>query len=154
MLLEVLRCHGFDRQKLVDAGIVDENIQATEGALSFGEDAGYFLRFCYIALNGDGFATLLVDPLNYGIGAGLAACVGDDNGCAFFGKMLRNGSANSLGGSGDDRDLPVQFAHNTPSTANVSLLWMERPIRTIRKNAATAIAGIGERFREAAPGPA
>ena len=73
LFMEVLRRYLLDGTKVIDAGVVDEYV---DGAKSFDgliDERADCIGFCDVGLNGDGFATRLVDFRNDFLRFGFAA---------------------------------------------------------------------------------
>ena len=101
----------FERREFVDAGVVDEHVEAAVGFFGFGEEAGDVGLFGDVGLDGDGFAAVGGDFGDDFVGAGFAGGVVDDDGGAFGGERFGDGCADAFGGAGDDRDLIFEFGH-------------------------------------------
>jgi hypothetical protein len=99
----------FNRKKLIDAGIVHEDIEMPVGFFSFGEEAGNVGFLGDIRLDGDSLAALGGDLVDDLVRAGLAGGVVDDNRSALGRQMFRNGRADAFGCAGDYRDLAREF---------------------------------------------
>jgi len=100
-----------ERRKLVDARVVDKDVQAAEGFLGLGEEALHIGCLGHIPLHRDRFAALSHDLGNHTVGALFAGGVIHHDGRSLRGQALRNTLANSLGCAGDDRDFIVQLTH-------------------------------------------
>src|SRR5260370_1078354 len=105
LFVEMLGRNRLERQELVGARIVYQNIQLSIRILGFGEETSYVLWLGDVSLDGNRFSAFLSNALNDGVGAGLAGCVVDDDCRAFRGKVFSDGCANTFGGSGDDGDF-------------------------------------------------
>ena len=110
-LVELLFGDGLDGGELVDAGVVDENVETAEVLDGRVDDALGFGGLGDVAADGDGLATGGGDGGDDGFGAGLAGGVVDDDGCAFGGERLGDGGADTLGCAGDDCDFACELAH-------------------------------------------
>ena len=97
--------------ELVDARVVDKDVETTEVFDGSVDEAFGFRSLGYVSADGDGLATCLGDCANDGIGTGLARCVVDDDGGAFGGERFSNGGSDSLGSAGDDCDFSCELAH-------------------------------------------
>ena len=94
-------------RELIDAGVVDEDVEPAEGLFGFGEETVDVGLFGDVALDGDGFAALGGDFGDDFVRAGLAGGVIDDDGGAFGARCFGDGSADAFGGAGDDCDLII-----------------------------------------------
>ena len=111
LLVEVLRRDGFEGRELVDAGVVDQDVELAEG-LDGGVDDGLRVGgLGDVSVDGDGLAAGLGDGVDDGVGAGLAGGVVDDDGGARGGEGLGDGGSDALGGAGNDGDFSCKFAH-------------------------------------------
>ena len=106
--------------EVVDAGVVDEDVELAEGVLGLGEEAGDVGGFGDVCLHGDGLAALGLDVGDDGVGAGLAAGVVDDDRGALGGEMLGDGGTDALGGACDHCDFACKIAHRIPFPFEVS----------------------------------
>jgi hypothetical protein len=82
----VLFGEGLDRQELVDAGVVDEDVEVAELLDSCVDDALSPGGLRDIATDGDGFATRGGDGRNHLIRTSLAGGIVDDDGGALSGE--------------------------------------------------------------------
>ena len=113
LLVKVLRGDHFQRQELVEARVVDEDVELAERFLCFGKKTLNILGLGNIGLDGDSLPLLLGDALDDGIRSGLAAGVVDDDGCALGRQVLGNRGADSLGSPGDNGDFSLQPVHRS-----------------------------------------
>src|SRR5208282_1171268 len=90
------------RGKIVNAGVVDEDIEATVGLLGFGEETIDVGLFGDIALDGEGFAAFAGDVGDDFIRARLAGGIVDDYRRTFGGEGLGDTSADAFGSAGDN----------------------------------------------------
>ncbi len=88
MPVKVLFRDLLERQKIIDAGVVDQNVQPAECSLRLCEDFFHIRRLCDIALHGDRFAALGFNVRNDAIGAVLARGIVDDDRRAFPPRAL------------------------------------------------------------------
>ena len=110
-LVEVLLGDLLERRHLVDAGVVDQDVEMAV-SLDGGVDDGLGVGgLGDVALDGDGLAAGGGDGLDDLVGAGLAGGVVDDDGRAVGGQRLGDGGADALGGAGDDGDFSGKLAH-------------------------------------------
>src|SRR5213078_5360447 len=106
--MEMFLGHCGQRLKVVNPGVIDENIDTAEGGYGFGEkaiDIG-FLRD--VRLHGDGFAACAGDVSDDAIRAFFAGGIIDDDGSTGLTKVCRNGGADTFGGAGDDGDFTAE----------------------------------------------
>ena len=81
MLVDVLGSDGFERKKLVDAGVVDEDVEAAKGLGRGGDELGDLGGIGKVGLHGDGLASGGLDAFDKGFsGSGAAGVVDDDGG--------------------------------------------------------------------------
>src|SRR6187549_1220965 len=92
----------LDRRKFVDAGVVNEDIDAAEILFGLSEKAIDIGGLGEVGLDGDGFATLFADGVDDSGCAGFAGGVVDDDGGAVGGELFGDFSADSFGCAGDD----------------------------------------------------
>ena len=102
LLVEVLGRDVFERGKLIDARVVDEDVELVELVLRFGEQPLDVGRVGDVGLNGHRLAAILRDLADDAVGGFLAGGVVDDDGRAFGREMPGDGCADSLRGAGDD----------------------------------------------------
>ena len=101
----------FDGGELVDAGVVDEDVEAAEVLDGGVDDALGFGGLGDVATDGDGLATGGGDGDDDGVRAGLAGGVVDDDGGAFGGERFGDGGSDTLGCASDDCDFTCELAH-------------------------------------------
>ena len=111
MLVELLFGDGLDRAELVNAGVVDEDVEAAKVFDGCVDDALRFGGLGDVAPHGDSLAAGRGDGGDDGVRAGLAGGVIDDDGCAFRGEGFGDGGADAFGCAGDDCDFACEFAH-------------------------------------------
>ena len=111
LFVEQFLGHTFQRRELIDAGIVDQNVELAIGFARFREEMLDISGFSDIALDRDGLAALGSDGRDRFVSAFLAGSVIDDDLRAFRRQMLGDGRANALGCTSDDRDFSFEF-HN------------------------------------------
>ena len=87
-----------------DAGVVEEDVEASEGAHGFIDGAAAFGGFANVGAQEDGLSAVVQDLLGYGMAALLVAA-GDGDPGAFFGKQDGGGFADAGGASGDESDF-------------------------------------------------
>jgi hypothetical protein len=90
------RFAGHTRQKVIDAGIVDQNVQPAERLLRLCEDFFHIRRLCDIAAHGDRFAALGINVRNDTISAVLARGIVDDDRRAFRREPFGDSRANAF----------------------------------------------------------
>ena len=72
--------HLLERRELVDAGVVDQDVEPAECLLAFGKQALDVRLLRYVTLHGDGLAPAAHDLRHHTLGALLAGRVVDDDG--------------------------------------------------------------------------
>jgi hypothetical protein len=77
--VEVLRGDAAEGLEVVDASVVDEDIELAEGGFGLGEEAGDVFGVRDVSLDGDGLAAFGLDVGDDGVGACLTAGVVDDD---------------------------------------------------------------------------
>jgi hypothetical protein len=103
--MKVLRSDLLELPELVDAGVVDQDVETAERLLGLGEQAVDLLRLRHVGLDGDGSAALARDVGDDAIAALLAGGVVDDDGGARLGQMPGDSGPDPLGSPGDDATL-------------------------------------------------
>ena len=106
LLMEVLGCDRLQRQELVNAGIVHQDVELPVNALHFAEKARNVRSLRDVTLHRDGLPALIRDAFHHSISAGLAAGIIDHDGCAFRSQMLRNGCSDTFRSACDNRNFP------------------------------------------------
>jgi len=101
VLVDVLGRDGFQGKELVHAGVVDEDVDTTEGLGCCGDEFGDVSGIGEVGLHGDCFAAGGLDAFDEGFGGLGAAGVVDDDGGSVCGETLGDGCTDSLGGAGD-----------------------------------------------------
>jgi hypothetical protein len=110
-LVEVRFGDGLNGGEFVNAGVVDEDIQAAE---SFDGCFDELLRIGGlgdIATDCDGFASVGGYGGDYDVRASFAGGVVDHHGGAFGGERFGDGGSDTLGCAGDDCDFTFKLAH-------------------------------------------
>ena len=97
--------------KLIDAGVVDEDVDLAEGLFGFGEEALCVRCLGDIALYGNGFAALGGDVRNDLVRACLAGCIVDDDLGAGGSEVAGDLRTDALGRASNDGDLTLKLAH-------------------------------------------
>jgi hypothetical protein len=111
-LVELVLGDVRDRREFIDAGIVDQDVEA-----AVGRDRGvdYALRLGGlrdVAVRGDGLAARLLDDAHDGVGALLARRIVDDDRGAFGRQGLGDRRPDSLRCAGDNGDLTRELGHD------------------------------------------
>ena len=99
----------FSSGEIVDAGVVDQDVELAERLFGFGEESLDFGRFGDVGLHGDGLAAFFVDVGDDAVRAFLAGAVVDDDGRAFGGQLFGDRGADAFGCPGDDGDFASEF---------------------------------------------
>ena len=107
--MEVLGRYLFQRLELIDAGVVDQDVEPAEGFFGFGEETADVGLIGEVGLHGDGLAAVALDLTHNAVGTVLARAVVDDDGGALGGEVQRDRGADPLGRPRDHRDLSFQF---------------------------------------------
>jgi len=94
--MEELLGGGFERCELIDAGVVDGDVELAEGFDGLGEETRDISLLRDVALHGDGFTARGGDSFDDLVGGFLARGVVDYDRCAFRSKGLGNSRANAL----------------------------------------------------------
>lgn len=108
-LMVLVLGHGLDRRELVDTGVVDQHVEATESLHSGLDHALGLVGLGHVPLHRDGLAAGLGDGLDQGVRPGLARYVVHHYRGAFRRKRLGDARADALGGPGDHRDFACEF---------------------------------------------
>ena len=95
----------------VDAGVVDEDVEAAVRLFGLGEEFGDVGLPGDVALDGDGLAACGGDVGDDLVGSGLAGGVVDDDAGAGGGEGLGDAGSDALGRAGDDCYLIGELAH-------------------------------------------
>src|SRR5207244_2671052 len=98
-------------QKLVDAGVVDQDIEPAECLLRLGKQTLDLCRLREIGLHGDCLAPAVRNLGNDAVGVRFARSIVDNNGRALGRQMLGDGGADPLGRASHNRDFVLKLAH-------------------------------------------
>ena len=117
--VELLLRHRLDRRELVDARVVDEDVELAV-ALDRGlDDPARVVGLGHVAADGDRLAAVGGDGRHDGLRPGLAGGVVDDHRGTLGGERLGDGGADALGRAGDHCNLAGEPAHDRfPSTGS------------------------------------
>jgi hypothetical protein len=88
MLVEVLRGDGIQRRAFVNACVVYQHVEFSEGSAGLGEEALDVVGLGYICLDVDRCASLFLNAPNDSLASGFAGGVVDDDRGAFRCQML------------------------------------------------------------------
>ena len=110
-LVVVLFGEGIDGEELLDAGVVDEDVEVAEVLDGCVDEALSLSGLRDIATDGDGFATGGCDGGDHIVRTSLAGGVVDDDGGALRGERFGDGGSDTLGCAGDDCDFTCELAH-------------------------------------------
>jgi hypothetical protein len=97
----------------LDAGVIDEDIEAAELFHDRGEHGFHFGGDADVALDDDGGDAHGADFDSRGFGAFLVRVVVDDDVGAVAGELERDSFANAFASSGDEGDFAVEFLVHT-----------------------------------------
>lgn len=111
VFVDVLDGYGFEWKELVDAGVVDKDVEAAESLGCRGDELAYFGRIGQIGLDGDGFTAGGLDPFDEGFSGSGAAGVVDDDGGAVRGQTLCDGCSYAFRGASYDCDFTFKIGH-------------------------------------------
>ena len=93
--------------RIENAGVVEENVEASEGAYGFIDGAAAFGGLANVGAQEDGLPAAFQDLFDNGVAALLVAA-GDGDFGAFPGEEQGGGFADAGGASGDERDFVLQ----------------------------------------------
>ena len=105
----------FEGRELVNARIVHQDVELAIGLLGLCKEALDVSSLGDVSLNGNGFAAVGDDFSNDLVRAGFAGCVIDHDGGSLGRETLGDAGSNTLGGSSDDGDFILKFAHDVLS---------------------------------------
>ena len=111
VFVDVLSGDGFERKKFVDAGVVDEDVEAAKGFGRRGDELGDLGGIGQVGLHGNSLAGCGLNLLDKCLGGGGAAGVVDYHRGAVCGEALRNGRSYSFRGPGDECDFTLKIGH-------------------------------------------
>ena len=120
LLVEVLGRHLLERGELVDARVVDQDVEPAERLLRLGEQAEDVGGIGHVRLHGDRLAPLGGDLGHDAVRAFLAGGVVDDHGRPRLGQVFRDGGTDALGRAGDDGDLARESLRHCLAPVNGS----------------------------------
>ena len=103
MLVEMFGRDALQRRELVDARIVDENVDRAERLDGLGDHFFHMPGVGQIAMDGDGFAALADDGGDHALGGLLAGAVVDGNRRALSGEPGGDFGADAFGCAGHQR---------------------------------------------------
>ena len=109
VLVKALGADRLQRRKLIDAGIVHEDVELSERLLRLGEEVASVLGLGDVGLHGDGFPTRLPNALDDCLCPGLAGGLIDHDGRTGARQVLGNRRTDSFRRARDHSDLPLQF---------------------------------------------
>ena len=109
-LAPLLDAEAADRAVAVDAGVVDEDVEAAERLHGLFDEHRALVGMSHAGLDEEDFLALVLHGLDQGLGFVLALVVVDDDLCAVVGELERDGLAEASRASGDDRHLVLQNA--------------------------------------------
>ena len=89
-------CDILQRKKLVDAGVINEDIKPAEGFFRFGKETFNFGLFSHVSADSDRLSTLFCNFVHDAIGSFLARGVVNHHGRAFGSEMFGDRSPDSF----------------------------------------------------------
>ena len=108
MLVEMLRRDGLERRELVDARVVDEDVDRAERLDGLGDHAFHVFGIGQVAVDGDGFATLGDDGGDHAVGGLFAGAVVDGNRRTLGGEPSRDFGTDAFGCAGYERNFAFE----------------------------------------------
>ncbi len=111
MLVEMLFGDVFQRQKIIDARVVHQNVEFAVGFLGFREQPCNVRLFRDIALYRNSLASLCGDSLYHPVSTLFAGRVIHDHRCALRRERLRDSCSDAFGCSGDHCNLIRKLTH-------------------------------------------
>jgi len=113
--MEVVLGDVFEWLELIDAGIVDENIDPAERLLGLFEQPAHVRRLGDVGLHRNGLAAFGRDRGRNAVGALLVGRIIDHHGGACRRQGFGGRGADALGGARDHRDFSFEIAHRSLS---------------------------------------
>jgi len=111
--VEMLGRDLLDRGELVDARVVDQDVEAAESLLRLGEEVPNVVLLGDVRPHGDCLASLGGDLGHDAVGPLLAGGVIDDHRGAFGRQVQGDRGPDPLGRAGDDRNFSIKLRHDT-----------------------------------------
>src|SRR5262245_13187416 len=105
----MLRRYVFQRREIVNARVVDENIELVECLFRFDKETIDLGRLGEIGLNSDSLAAFAFNLLDDAIGTLLTGGIIDDYGSAFRGQLPGDGRTDAFGSTRNDRHFALQL---------------------------------------------
>ena len=109
MFVELLGGDLFQRGELIDAGVVDQHVEAAQCFFDLGEDIFDIGRFGDVALDGDCFAAFGGDVGNDFVGGALAGGIVEPMDAPLAASGAGDLGADSFGCAGDEGDFAGKF---------------------------------------------
>ena len=120
--VKVLGRHVLQRCKLVDAGVVDQDVELAAGLRGLGEKPTDIRFFRDVGLHRDGLAAFAGDFGDDAVGTFLAGGVVDDHRRPFVCQMFGNSGTNPLRTARYNSDFTCQFFSVVTMTSILSLM--------------------------------
>jgi hypothetical protein len=99
----------IQRCEVVDARVVDEDVQAAKRPFCRGKQSPNVVGHGHVCLDGNRFAAFSRDLGDHLVSSGLAQCIVHDHRRTLRRQMPGNGGADPLGCPGDDGNLSSQL---------------------------------------------
>ncbi|MGY4431481.1 hypothetical protein ACVWWO_003958 [Bradyrhizobium sp. F1.13.1] len=106
--MEMLGRDGLERRELVNAGVVDEDVDGAERLHGLGDNVFHIFGFGQIALDGDGFATLGDDGGDHAVRSLLAGAVVDGDRRTLGREPGRDFGTDAFGCAGHERNFSFE----------------------------------------------
>ena len=123
VLVKVLGADRLQRRKLIDAGVVHEDVELAEGLLRLRKQPANVFGPGDVGLDGDGFPTRLPNALDDCLCPGLAGGLIDHDGRTGARQVLGNRRTDSFRRARDHSDLPIQFLRHDRTPYDLLLLF-------------------------------
>ena len=125
MLVKMLRRDGLERRELVNARVVDEDVDRTERLHGLRDDAFHVFGIGQVAVHGDSFATLGDDGGDHAVGGLFAGAVVDGNRRTLGREPGGDFGTNAFGCAGHERN----FAFESLGHRMSSVVWRDADIQ-------------------------
>jgi AcrR family transcriptional regulator len=109
VFVKLLLCDLFEGRKLVDARVVNQNIELTESRLRFGKETFDLRLLGDIGLHSNGLSAMADNFGDDFVSSFFTGSIINDHGRAFGREMFGDVGADSLGRTGHDRDFTGKF---------------------------------------------
>src|SRR5262249_30085192 len=121
LLVEVLWRYLFHGRKLVNARVVDENIDPPECLFRFGQKPLDVRRLRHVRLHGNGPAPLALDLPDDAVRPRFAGGVVHHHGRTLVSEVPGDGCPDALRSPGDDRDFTLEFVRHFSDSLRLPL---------------------------------